>query len=561
MKNLKPEEHFFVYDNSTLKKTVNKEMVFTDELKVTEVENGCILPLRIRKDATSFGVSVFEGGVCDENLNFVAGHVRKRVVTSRQNHTCERGYIPNVPIVHKKETVVFGGILIARYGHMLAESLGRLWWYADHPDTKFKIVFLVMDLWDEPEFLFYDILEAIGIKREQIELIEVPTSFEHIVVPDESVFYTQGYNVGYKKIFDKIIENLPPSSHKKIYFSRSRFERKDGLNEQYYENFYRKRGFLIVFPEELSFQEKASLIHGAEEFVCTIQSGMHTIFCAKPGLKVTLLDRSGEIHICHFYPLIMRECDYSIISANFNFLSASHTGTNRYLYGPTNKWVEYLNKEEIPYSEEEVSLDIHLKPYIFEYIQEWGAHYATAKHYNRIKNNDLITILSNINMMFHDNSIRRKDYMEPDKITKLNDSIKKEKKAVTTLNTEKNLLTSLIKEALLENEARELTTIKETHLLECKYYEVLLAESKKNEKKLKKLKKMLSEEKIIQEKQKASLSAYEEELKAIKSTDSFYYVQRMKRFCSSNIFGPMIKKSFKSYMRKIREKERRNGEN
>lgn len=97
------------------------------ELSVRVVENGIALPARHRAGDTAFG---YEGGVCDADLNFVAGH------TSGYGRIHFSYDIDRETIEKVDEDVIHGGVVVGHFGHFLTECFIRLWYIVQHPEIK-----------------------------------------------------------------------------------------------------------------------------------------------------------------------------------------------------------------------------------------------------------------------------------------------------------------------------------------------------------------------------------------------------------------------------------------
>lgn len=530
---IKIKKRLFVPDKTPWIEYCNKKVCFDKKLSFQEVEHGYILPLKIIKN--KIRISDSEGGVCDKDFNFLEGNIRS---FSREDtrSTCQCSYQPNTPVLHRKETVIFGGILQGHYGHQLVEGFNHLWWFAEHPETSYKIVFLVSPFYNNGLFPFVDMLKALGLESDRYEIISSPTSFDKIIVPEQSCIFAEGYYREHKNIFDLMIKNttrISTTSPKKIYFTRSKFRKKDGINEEYFVEFYRKRDFHIIYPDELTFTEKIILLQNAEEFVSIYSSAIFALFCAKEGLKVTILIREGISDISHQFPIEMRNIDCYFVHVNFNFLPTIHAGFNCYLYGPTKHWVDYLDANNIPYTEEEVSLDLHLKPYIYDYILSWEKNYSKPLNYKRIRNFDLIDILSRIRSVFEGKSTDRESYLLPDPITKLNKIVSKLEDKNKINDAKLSILEDTLKKSLGNVTIKEnqilLTDLNDNHKLIIKNQDELI----------KRLNSNLEEVKLMKKEQTASLSkelkSVKEELKIVREQ-----LQMEKEWREKNVFRKFI---------------------
>lgn len=439
------DKHLFVYDKKTWSNICRKDYCLPDLLSVQEIEHGIMLPLRARKDVKTLN-NAFEGGVCDENGNFVAG-ITRNLKNPSTNLSCSRSYQPPKYVPVRHETVIFGGILYAHFGHLITDSLTRLWWFADHPDTSYKLVFL-----DTPSlaggFKLYNILEAAGITRDRMEIITEPVQFDKIIVPQEALYLHTNYRNGVEKIYQYVSSRVIPGTHKKIYLSTAMLgEDHTSINENYYEDFYRRRGYEIVYPEQIPFTEQVSLMAGAEEVVCTGGTLVHLCSFCRPGTRVVVLNRCQEK--VNMVPLLQGcNLDYYIIDAHYSFLPGLLTGARVYLLGPTFYWKQYLDTMGIIYEPDELSMALHVRPYFYEYVMKWGELNATPQRFHYIRNQSVIDLVNDINCILRRTQINRKALPDRDNVVALrreNEALKGQLEAL------QNILKSALKEQAKEH--------------------------------------------------------------------------------------------------------------
>lgn len=315
--------------------------------RVRVLENGIILPIRNGNRMEAISVD-FEGGVLDKFGRFVAGLVPKVCVSAPMGMSCNRAYhVAESEIENRDESVVFGGVLFDHYGHLITDSTARLWYLAGHPEDNRKVVFVKtpsMCLVPEDPAVF---LQLLGMPDDRIEIVERPTRFTQIVVPEQAMYAYEGFRPEWASVFDLIRSNVPPSPHKKIYFSRARFQKGDTLNEDVFENYYRDRGFHVVYPEECSLREEISLTAGADELVATIGTLSHQFVFAKRGAHATVLCRTDtplkrQLMIGAARNL---QCDY--VEAHRNALPTTHNNGAFFLY-PTRRFNRYLRLSGFP---------------------------------------------------------------------------------------------------------------------------------------------------------------------------------------------------------------------
>ncbi len=371
------EDRLYVEDKEEWLKKCGHSYKIEGQPEVRTVENGMILPLVRMGDSWD---GIYGGGVCDSEFNFISGMCRN-VEKPIFNYSCYCSYeVEEEQLEHMDETVIYGGVVINHFGHTILECLSRLWWVIENSESNDKIVFLSTV---PGKTYIYPFLEMMGISKDRVVLLDKPTQFKQVIVPDETIHSQSGYRDKYMIPFNKIRENVKPSTHKKVYFTRSMLSRNDTINEDYFEEFYRSRGFYVVAPETLPIEEQIGLAAGADEIASVLGTLSHFALFCKPGTKFTLLTRMYMNTLTA--QMIINEAseiDYNIVDASFNFLPIKHTG-GVFLLGPTNHWVNYLKDYNIPFTEEEGHFELEL--FSYQYLLKWTNTYSKEKNFGSIK--------------------------------------------------------------------------------------------------------------------------------------------------------------------------------
>ena len=224
-------------------------------LNVTEVKMGIFLPSKY------IGVKPY-GGVCDKNFNFISAH---QLLNARTN--CNRNddrhidscyEVSRNDIIYIDETVLYGGTLIEHPGHLIVECFAdRLWWAVQNADSNIKIAVDV--IWNKKKLaetygsFVRDYLDALGVSKDRLIIVDKPTQFKKIIVPDQSaipVYYCYPYDFTdeYIKPFQHIAKQLGPGKYKKIYLTKRNNHLKNIVGEDYFIDFFAKMGFEIISP-------------------------------------------------------------------------------------------------------------------------------------------------------------------------------------------------------------------------------------------------------------------------------------------------------------------------
>ena len=401
-----------------------KRSYFSDrELGVREVENGIVLPIK-----TDGGKAY--GGVCDENFNFIAGN---RLFNEEQDdvhrHFSDSYTVPSEELCFQDETVLYGGHMTNQPGHLVVENFAnRIWWLVKNDDSKIKIAVTVeypYTLWEDKNkrssvyaFFIKDFFATMGIPEERLIFVERPTKFKKVIVPDQCLINyvlvnPYEFTAEYMSVFQKIKDRITPSKYKKVYFTKKKTPQKNIVGEEYFVDFFEKRGFKIICPEDYELKEQVEFMYGADELVMPEGSMglLAAVFC-KPGTKITLLAR-----VFSYWAIIQQFVNeaagvefflVNVAGSIFNvhsdkildpaFFSAIG-GNNLFLFCVTEefkRYVKYAFGEEIDITPEE-----SLRSVIYDYLAYMPKYFAKRQTgFSSIKNIKVADIIKNISEIF-----------------------------------------------------------------------------------------------------------------------------------------------------------------
>ena len=386
---------------------------------VSKVRFAVILPLKdVRKNA--FDYSSYEGGICDRDGNFIAGSVSaKRRFCSHSAYKVKDDEISRID-----EIVVFGGVFYHHFGVMMLLSLTRFWWITENQETPHRIAFL-LEPGDSPlaRSNLDTVLELLNIPKEKILVVDRPTEFSEVIIPEESFFEKfDGVNRKYIEVFnyirDKIISTYGPVGVEKLYLSRSRYHKGnqicDGINEEYYEQFYKRRGYTVIHPQELSIKEQIRYIASAKEIVSTYGTLAHLVsLFSSCGAKQTMLLRTQYIDDWFYAQaaiLSLKEIDWYIVEAAHNPYPSSHDG-GAFLYCPTDYFRAFLDAEEITYDEGELETTL-TNDDIKRYMIRWLEAFSLPGNFARLHKPEMFPVLQSLYYLFTKKKLDEKDYVK-----------------------------------------------------------------------------------------------------------------------------------------------------
>lgn len=381
-----------------------------------EYENAYILPV-LPDGRRNINVQQgFTGGVCDQDGNFVAGLTR--IIDHKTNKPGKMAFTVTDAYPFDKnsaeyidEEFIYCGIAIPWFGHMISDSMVFMWYAVKNLDKSCRFVFLSAGNCPPPE-VFYKLMEALGITRERILIVDKIYKFRKIYVPEQSFYhhgrYTDEMLTAYDVAAQNAIREHKGEKYKKVYFTRSAIKDNTGFNEDYFENFYRKRGYTIIAPETLPLKEQITILSSAEEIVCLYGTLTMSLAFSKNLKKITILLRVNDPGSAPFTRILQaRQPECSIVDISMAPLPTT-LANGRYYVGPTPYWKQYLDSEGIPYDDEEVKMDWS---YLLDYMQEYAKTYSNfgSLSYMRVKNTDFFDLISRMALVFNGDQLDRNE--------------------------------------------------------------------------------------------------------------------------------------------------------
>jgi len=397
------KKHFYTRYALQWEKALLKAIPLESRPNTSVFDHAYILPLRRRRDLKC---NAFEGGVVTDKQNFVTGVQRSRKHYDL-NFACTKGYrIENARYINEK--VVFGGVLYGHFGHVIIDSCTRLWHYAENNADGLKRVFIQTP---DTKFCYGRFFDLAGMEW---EIIEESTQFREVVVPEEAYWSFDRGKPAWLEWWDFLkkkalkTSNLKPSC-KKIYLTRTNFHAKDGINEIYYENYYKSLGYAVISPEQLPLEDQICIIAQATHIVCTMGTLAHMLVFANDGTDVTLLLRSpSSVMPAQLTINQLRRFHWRCVEATLNPLPVSQSN-GTFLYGPTPFFREYCKDYDLP-EPPEYTFPPEM---IVEYLRKWAENYKKPICWDYIKNFPCFDFLASLNYFFTGEELDKETYTKP----------------------------------------------------------------------------------------------------------------------------------------------------
>ena len=279
-----------LYNKNFFGNKLNKNHFSDKKLSFTVIENGIITPFNcfiVDNKKAGFG------GIIDAEGKFIP---RSFI------HEGVGDAIPPKDFENIPETVIYLGMLTHTWGHCLTDNIKRIWFLrSDFYKENFKNCKLVyVPMYDGITKNFARLLEILGVSAENLMPILTPTKFEKIILPDESFFgggdsderfFTAEYVETINQIKNFALKNYSPLATKKFYF----FYGNNQIGEGRLAEYFYSKGYEIIQPEKLSFDEQLNILSNCNDFASTIGSISHNIIFLKENSNAVLIPRVSHI--------------------------------------------------------------------------------------------------------------------------------------------------------------------------------------------------------------------------------------------------------------------------
>jgi len=287
--------------------------------KLWRGKNATILPVQKTDPLGWFG----RGGVLDESGHCVDISAVECCVSPNNTPVCH-------PADIRDEKVVYCGYMIHHWGHFLVEGVARLWYFLENDETVDKYVFAV-DEGETPEVRgnYKEFLVLLGI-WDKLEFVNQAVTYREVIVPDLAFRRFGSYSPKYLDIFNAVAKNVPPCADtpRKFYMSRGMLPKHKDVEFGFeaLDDFFRKNGYTIVYPERVPLTQMIQYIRGADVVATVSGSLPQNMLFARQGQTLLILERCA--YIDEWQPPVNRikELHTTYIDANIPIYTVPMTG-------------------------------------------------------------------------------------------------------------------------------------------------------------------------------------------------------------------------------------------
>lgn len=245
-------------------------------------------------------------GVYDARWRFVP----ESGVKVRRKHVQKYNSVRAVPYVDYD--VMFLGEVHWHFGHFLLEHTDRLWAAMQKQNVQ-KFVFVFNKNAGKIPSWLYEFTSMMGIKCDDVLVIDKTTRFKSVSVPEPSV-NKNAWTSLWPETFQYMANNVKDVvCADKIYVSRDSLKHRRTFGEKSVQSVFKKNGFEIVYPEQLDLPHQVAIMKNARVLAGCAGTALHLALFMKPGGRVVQIKRnSGYDDNCVSQHLICDACGHDL---------------------------------------------------------------------------------------------------------------------------------------------------------------------------------------------------------------------------------------------------------
>lgn len=182
---------------------------------------------------------------------------------------------------------LYAGPLWNHFGHVMVDSIHRLWAYRGHDAIVFNGVVGLRGVrspadlaaWAYPPLIDY-VLSVVGIDAE-VRIVREPTIFQELDVPEPGAVWRGRIKPFYRNFLKKyqsaLVERTKSlDAPRRIYYSRNHLLNRGGiLGSSYLEEILKNNDFEVVRPEKLTWDQQFANLLKADQVIFDEGSSIH----------------------------------------------------------------------------------------------------------------------------------------------------------------------------------------------------------------------------------------------------------------------------------------------
>ncbi len=320
------------------------------ELEVKSYSNSYILPYNLLANPNIGGVTTGDGSfVNDSTLQ------EWDDLTAYEFNQNTMGCV--------ERNAIYIGVIMSIFGHTITDNLKKLWFLQSEEGKRLlegeTDILCVSFMAQQLPLQVFEILQYAGVDIKRLKIIDKPTKYGRIYVPENSLISKEikknvgekYYTVYFRNTVLHILNTIPKVSITgvdKLFLSRTAFRSRRDYGEKRIERLFSKAGYRIVYPEKHPFIEQVAMMQYAKEIVSTEGSISHMAMFSKPNTRWVILKKIDWENPYQLCINEMTELDVVYLDANHS-IPVECGWEGPFYLSPTKAVCDYLHVDVSDY--------------------------------------------------------------------------------------------------------------------------------------------------------------------------------------------------------------------
>lgn len=237
------------------------------------------------------------------------------------------------------------GLFHPMWGHCITDNIKKIWFLSSpqyqelkQTNSGIEMVYVSFEGFG-PQGNFEELLTMIGVDVKELQVINRPTRYRRVIVPDDSLVYNRTVAVEstnsstmrfwtkeQKRVYDNLLHKCLTNKHKgqryrKIYLSRKHWSDSRDIGGGEIELRFQEIGFKVIYPEQHTLMSMLDILSGCDVLAGTEGSIMHNAVFLRDGAEVVIIRKGNYFNSYQYMINHMKGLKCTYIDSHLSYMT------------------------------------------------------------------------------------------------------------------------------------------------------------------------------------------------------------------------------------------------